>query len=168
MAKKKQRQIGKSKALVFLAVGVALCASVVLGWMIAKEVYLADTKDVRESKTTIVINTERAPSDLVDTLLAESGCKDITVSGKNIDYIVREKNDIALVHYGCALDAYMYYKKANGKWTGISPTNQFIDGTPLCSHLKENNIPASFQAHCYDHMPTGPTDHPTLMSNPVS
>jgi len=168
MAKKKQRKnIKKNNALLILVACVAVCAVLALGWIIAKEVYLADIKDVRESKTTIVINTERAPGDLVSTLLAEPGCKNITASGKNIDYIVREKDGFALVHYGCTLDAYSFYKKTEGKWVSISPTNQFIGSTPLCSHLKDNNIPASFQAICYDHMPASSEDHAALAVNPV-
>lgn len=156
----------------FLAmiVGVVVCASLALTWMIIKEVYSANMKDVRESKTTVVINTEHAPSDLVSALLAEKpGCEKVSDSGKNIVYIVREKSGVALVHYGCALDSYMFYKKEDGEWKGINPTNQFVFAIPLCSHVERYSIPASVMPRCYEDTITAGlgVKLPNTVANPV-
>ena len=163
-----KKQSKKSIALIILVFGVTLCAILALGWMVIKEVSLHSTKNVYESKSTIVINTVGAPKELVNTMLAESGCDGITPSGKNINYIVREESGVALVQYGCGLDAHMFYKKTDGTWNGINPTNQFLNGTPLCSHLKEHAIPASFQAYCYESFIRDDGKQPELVSSPVN
>jgi hypothetical protein len=160
MAKNKSKKVIKNYTLLVLTVCVAVAAGLVLAWMLGKEVYLSETKNVHESRQNIVINTVGASSDLVNVLLAEkSGCE--PQLPKNVDYIVRQMGNFALVKYGCMLDASMYYKKVDNKWTALSPTNNFVNGVPLCSHVKEHGVPASFQATCYDGTP------PVIVANPV-
>ena len=53
-----------------------------------------------------------------------------------------EYKNYAKIKYGCGeTDATMYLKRVNEKWQTISPTNQFVGGIPLCSHIKKHDIP---------------------------
>lgn len=161
---KSKKSVEKNPLYLYMVVAVTICATLALSWMITREFYLAATKSAQENKQNVVVNTVGAPSDLVSALLAEnSGCP----SGKNTDYIVRQVGNFALVHYGCSLDAYMFYEKQNGTWTGLNPTNNFINGVPLCSHVKEHLIPPSIQATCLDGKPGKNGELPQLVVNPV-
>jgi hypothetical protein len=147
MPKSKNKKAKKDLVLVVLVVCVTVAATLVLAWMLGKEVYLSETKSVHENASNVVVNTIGAPSSLVAKLLAEkSGCQ----INKNTDYIERYDGKFALVNYGCNLDAKMFYKFADGTWTGLSPTNNFINGVALCSYVKEKSIPATIQTLCYD------------------
>lgn len=161
---KSKKSIEKNPLYLFMILGVTICATLALSWMISREFYLAATKSTQENRQNVVVNTVGAPSDLVRALLAEdSGC----IRSKNTDYIVRQSGNFALVHYGCSLDAYAFYEKQNGTWVGLNPTNNFINGVPLCSHLKEHSIPASFQATCYNGNPSQAGILPLLVVNSV-
>lgn len=153
--------------LYVLAISVTLCAILALSWMFAREVYTNETVSVRENAENIVVNNVGAPNDLVEALLAEkSGCMQ-NLKQKNVDYIVRVVDDYALVHFGCALDAYAFYHKTDGKWDGISPTNKFIYGTPTCESLEADRVPASIQPYCWDSGPREDGKLPTTIENPV-
>lgn len=168
MAKKtkKPKKVSRQFGLIVLVCMTVLCATIVLVWILAKEVYLAENKSVRENAENIVVNNVNAPSDLVNTLLAEkSGCVDL-MGRKNVSYIVRFNDDFALTQYGCALDAKMFYKKIDGEWKSLSPTNNFINGQPLCSHLEQYSIPADFVALCYD-TPGDNGQLPAIIANSV-
>lgn len=164
--KKVSKKITKHYGLPILALCVAVSAALVLPWMIAREVYLAETKSVRENAENIVINDVKAPKALVDVMLAEdSGCVKL-LDRKAVYYIVQVSDTFALTQYGCALDAKMFYKKVDGVWTSLSPTNKFVNGQPLCSHLKEHSIPSSFVSLCYD-TPAVEGQLPPIVANPV-
>lgn len=163
---KKTKKVTKHYGLVILAVCVAVSAALVLPWMIAREVYLAETKSVRENAENIVINDVDAPKALVTAILAEdSGCVK-HLDRKAVYYIIQANDKFALTQYGCALDAKMFYKKIDGNWKSLSPTNNFINGQPLCSHLKEHSIPANFVSLCYDG-PAVDGQLPPVVANPV-
>lgn len=165
-AKKVSKKVTKHYGLVVLAVCVAVSAALVLPWMIAREVYLAETKSVRENAENIVINDVGAPKALVNTILAEdSGCVK-HLDRKNVTYIIQANNKFALAQYGCALDAKMFYKNTDDGWKSLSPTNQFINGQPLCSHLKEHGIPSSFVSLCYGEAKKD-GEMPPIVANPV-
>lgn len=160
------KKVTKHYGLVVLAVCVAVCATLVLSWMITREVYLAETKSVRENAENIVINDVGASSALVSVMLAEeSGCVK-HMDRKNVTYIIQANDKFALAQYGCALDAKTFYKNTDDGWKNISPTNKFINGQPLCSHLKENSIPSSFVSLCYDE-PREEGQLPAILENPV-
>lgn len=166
MVKKTKKKISKHYGLVVLAVCVAVSAALVLPWMIVREVHLAETKSVRENAENIVINNVGATNGLVNAILAEkSGCPELDGS-KNVTYIVKEAGNFALTQYGCALDAKMFYKKVDGKWKSLSPTNNFINGQPLCSHLKEHSISSNFVSLCYDNAGIEGQE-PQIIANPV-
>lgn len=163
---KKASKVSKHYGLVVLAICVAVSAALVLPWMIVREVYLAETKSVRENAENIVINDIGASKALVDTILAEdSGCVK-HLDRKAVYYIIQANDRFALTQYGCALDAKMFYKKIDGKWKSLSPTNNFIYGQPLCSHLKEHSIPVSFVSLCYDGS-VADSQLPPVVANPV-
>lgn len=173
-AKNKFKKIEKSPLFMAMVIGVIICAVLTLSWMIFREIYISQTSHILENDRNIVVNVVKAPSSLVSTLLAEDGrCTDNVSAptvknnpSKNVFYIEREVSGVALVQYGCGLGAHIFYKKENGKWIGISPTNQFIYGIPLCSHVKKFRIPSSVQAVCYEN-PTKEGHLPPLVANPV-
>lgn len=157
-----------SKPLLALVAVVAVCAVIVLGWMLAKELYTGSDKRAYENAENIVINNVGASNGLVQAILAENpGCMENDL-GKNTTYIMREVGDFALVHFGCGLDAYMFYSKTSGEWKNLSPTNQFIDSTPLCSHLKKHSIPSDIQEFCWNRAVSANGKMPKLVANPVN
>lgn len=86
--------------------------------------------------------------------LDESAKKDISDNCKESYYQVvaySESKNQVLLSYGCeSPGAKMFAIQESGKWRFLSPTNQFdMLGTPLCSHVDENNIDKSIAPVCY-------------------
>ncbi len=162
--KAKKKEIKVSGSFLFLVISVAVCAILALSWMLYKELYINNTKIVQENSENVVINNIKASPELTTYLLWEkAGCTD----SKNVVYILREVGKFALVKYGCGLDASMFYQRVDGAWEGISPTNQFVNGVPLCSHLQEHKIPFTIQPTCYNSTISSDGVLPPIATNPV-
>jgi hypothetical protein len=167
-AKEENKKLILAAILLTLLAAVLFCVLVVTNYKEPNMLPVSKTK-VTESNYTVVINSVGASDDLIAALASEDqGCGDT----KNIVYITNQVGNIAKVKYGCAIDATMFYKKTDGKWRSISPTNQFINDTPICSMLKANHIPAKAQPVCFDQevdsqgMPTGDKT-PRLIANSI-
>lgn len=164
----KYKHISHSRKMMATIFGAAILVVGMTVWMVYTNGVSSRSKFVHENGGHIVINTVGATQDFVDALLAEkSGCDGYNKSDKNITYIVRQVDEFALVQYGCALDANMFYKKVDGEWNGISPTNQFVHNIPLCSHLKKHKIPEKIQSFCQPAPKGQGNELPDVTVNPV-
>lgn len=136
-----------TSTLGWVAIGIGfLLASTMALWV----VYQSKTGnyDPEASVRTIISQRNESSPVASDDLAAyikkldqESGCPD------GMHQLLIQYRDFAKVEYGCGdTDATMYLTANGGEWQTISPTNNFYAGIPLCTHIKEHNIPAVLYA----------------------
>lgn len=105
---------------------------------------------VYEGKNARVLSPVSAPTSLVKYLRDDDGCG---TTNKAVYVVGRVVDDFARVQYGCdgSKDfafTPMDLRKTSSGWRMISPTNNFVNGIPLCDYLTKNKIPSSLEAFC--------------------